>query len=100
MKNIHLEPLLSKNENLKSNPASLTKLLTLLTALDYPLSLEQEVEILPCDSVEDTRNPLNIGDVITINDIMHLMLLLSSNIAANVLARFVEETYLNKNPKQ
>ncbi|PNZ84481.1 D-alanyl-D-alanine endopeptidase [Staphylococcus microti] len=94
LKHVHLNSLLAKDDDVKSAPASLTKLLTLLTALDYPLPLNQEVEILNCDIVEDGLNPLHVGDILTIEDILHLMLLSSSNIAANMLARFVEETYL------
>ena len=76
-------------EHEKVNPASIIKLLTILTALTYPITMEDSIVIEAGDIVEDALNALKIGDIISVNDALHLMLLASSNIAAQALARFV-----------
>ena len=83
----------SKNESDKSNPASITKLLTLITALEYPIDLNDKIKIQESD-VEDNMNNIYVGDIISLNDAIHFMLLSSSNILANAVARYIEENYL------
>lgn len=92
----YLEPevLISNNETARNNPASLTKLLTLLTAFDYPLDLNTYLVVEPEDMVEDNLNDIRVGDVIRLDDALHLMLLTSSNIMANLLSKHVSEHYL------
>jgi D-alanyl-D-alanine carboxypeptidase len=51
--------------------------------------MEDSIVIEAEDIVEDALNALKIGDIISVNDALHLMLLASSNIAAQALARFV-----------
>lgn len=84
-----LQQLLAYKEHEKVNPASIIKLLTILTALTYPITMEDSIVIEADDIVEDALNALKIGDIISVNDALHLMLLASSNIAAQALARFV-----------
>ena len=84
-----LQQLLAYKEHEKVNPASIIKLLTILTALTYPITMEDSIVIEAEDIVEDALNALKIGDIISVIDALHLMLLASSNIAAQALARFV-----------
>ncbi|OHR52277.1 serine hydrolase [Staphylococcus sp. HMSC061G12] len=88
------EILISKNGNARNNPASLTKLLTLLTALDYPLDLNKNLTVKAEDMAEDNLNDIREGDIISLDDALHLILLRSSNIMANMLSRYVSEHYL------
>ncbi|QLK85671.1 serine hydrolase [Staphylococcus sp. 17KM0847] len=86
--------LISKNEHARNNPASITKLLTLLVAFDYPIDLEDNIKITDKDIVEDSLNDIRSGDIIKLDDALHLMLLSSSNILANALSRHVFENYM------
>ncbi|MDW4458728.1 serine hydrolase [Staphylococcus saprophyticus] len=94
LKNFKPHSVFSKNESDKSNPASITKLLTLITALEYPIDLNDKIKIQESDIVEDNMNNIYVGDIISLNDAMHFMLLSSSNILANAVARYIEENYL------
>ncbi|ATF29478.1 MULTISPECIES: hypothetical protein [Staphylococcus] len=94
LKNFKPHSVFSKNESDKSNPASITKLLTLITALEYPIDLNDKIKIQESDIVEDNMNNIYVGDIISLNDAIHFMLLSSSNILANAVARYIEENYL------
>lgn len=94
LKNFKPHSVFSKNESDKSNPASITKLLTLITALEYPIDLNDKIKIQESDIVEDNMNNIYVGDIISLNDAMHFMLLSSSNILANAVVRYIEENYL------
>jgi D-alanyl-D-alanine carboxypeptidase len=94
LKNFKPHSIFSKNESDKSNPASITKLLTLITALEYPIDLNDKIKIQESDIVEDNMNNIYVGDIISLNDAIHFMLLSSSNILANAVARYIEENYL------
>lgn len=43
---------------------------------------------------EDNLNDIREGDIISLDDALHLILLRSSNIMANMLSRYVSEHYL------
>lgn len=86
--------IISKNETARNNPASITKLLTILTAFEYPINCNDLVKIETADITEDNMNDIKENDIFYIIDLLHLMLLSSSNIASNALARYVTEKYL------
>ncbi|HHU6751524.1 TPA: hypothetical protein ACUI23_002251 [Staphylococcus pseudintermedius] len=88
------DSLVSKNQTKKSNPASITKLLTIITMFEYPVQLNDRIQIQKEDIIEDNLNRIMVGDVITLFDALHLMLLSSSNILANVVARYTAENYM------
>ena len=46
--------------------------------------MEDSIVIEAEDIVEDALNALKIGDIISVNDALHLMLLASSNIATKL----------------
>ena len=68
--------------------ASVTKLMTAIVASDT-LSASQQVTITPTDfAVDPNDTTLSVGDTYTVSDLMHIMLLQSSNVAAVALADF------------
>ena len=81
--------LFAKNPNVKIPPASTVKLLTAMVVLDR-LPLTQEVRI--SKNAEDTPSTppkLYEGEIYTVDDLLHLMLIKSSNQAAVALAEAV-----------
>jgi D-alanyl-D-alanine carboxypeptidase len=82
-------PLLSLNTNARWPMASLTKLMTAVVAFDN-MPLNDTVTITPqMFAVDPNEFTLQIGGVYTVSDLLHVLLLPSSNVAAEALA----ETY-------
>lgn len=75
-----------KRLNHQTYPASITKVMTALVALEY-LSLDQKITIIEDDIVTGSGYNLKAGDVISIQDLIINMMLPSSNIAAKAIAR-------------
>src|SRR3990167_8540047 len=75
----------AKNENLRSSPASTTKIMTALTALDY----FKLTDILEVKRVADEGSILGLiqGEKMTFLDLLYAMLLPSANDAAFVIAQ-------------
>lgn len=74
------------NLNLTLAPASTTKLLTALVALDI-YELDEVLEISEaCSQVESTKLWLPVGDQYTVNDILHSLLISSAGDAGCTLA--------------
>jgi len=81
--------LYAKNPHLKIPPASTVKLLTAMIVLDR-LPLTQEVRISKnAENTPSTPPHLREEEVYTVNDLLHLMLIKSSNQAAVALAEAV-----------
>lgn len=75
----------SKNADKKMNPASMTKLMTCLLAIEN-LDLDQEVEITQeATEVIPTKIYLKAGEKVTVNDLLHAAMLESANDAAMAL---------------
>lgn len=71
-------------------PMSTTKMMTLFIALKYNKDLDTEVSVISDDVIGTYRTSghyFNVGDVVSIRDLVYAALLPSSNQAANVLAR-------------
>ncbi|BAU23789.1 hypothetical protein THC_1424 [Caldimicrobium thiodismutans] len=78
--------LYAKNPNIKIPPASTVKLLTAMVVLDR-LNLKQRVTISKkADDTPSSPPHLNEGETYTVDDLLHLMLIKSSNQAAVALA--------------
>ncbi len=84
----------NQNADLLSVPASTTKVLTCLLALDY-LSLEEKVKILPFDLVRGSGQIFRSNDIVTVRDLLFAALLPSSNQAATALARCAGRCIVN-----
>ena len=68
--------------------ASISKLMTATIVVD-DLSMNQVVTVTPEDfAVDPTEPTLAVGDTYTVADLLHVMLLRSSNVAAETLADF------------
>ncbi len=70
-------------------PASLTKLMTLITAYDYISDENEMVRIISSDLIGGSGSNLKAGDIVSIRDLVYDMLLPSSNCAAKALARHI-----------
>ena len=79
----------SKSPDETGIPASLTKLMTLVTAYDYILDENELVRIVPSDLIGGSGDNLSAGDIVSIRDLAYDMLLPSSNCAAMALARHI-----------
>lgn len=68
--------------------ASISKLMTAVVATDV-LQPDERITITPeMTAVDPTEHILNVGDTYTVEDLLHVMLLPSNNVAASALADF------------
>lgn len=89
--------LYEKNAYEKRYPASTTKMMTAILTLENcnlndTATVSSSAVILP---PEYLSAHLQVGEVLTINDLLHLLLIVSSNDAANVLAEHVAGSVSN-----
>ena len=82
------ETLLEKDADEPAEPASTTKIMTLLTAIslcdpDKEIVIPEEAEDIPADS---TRVPVYPGEKMTMRDLLYAMMIRSGNDAANAVA--------------
>jgi D-alanyl-D-alanine carboxypeptidase len=87
--------LFAQNENVVKAPASTTKVMTIITALDYLPSLWEKVEIVSEDIEAGSGNYFSAGDKITVEDLLFAMMLPSSNTCAIALARLAGDYILS-----
>ena len=87
-----LDILYEKNSSEIKMPASVTKLMTAVTALEFVKDLDEKITVTEDDVLqlpsEFYSNDFKAGDIITVKDALFAMLLSSSNAAAYILARF------------
>lgn len=83
-------PTLSVSKNLDTlvSPASLTKTLSAIVAIENCKNLNSVITFKESDLVEDVLK-FNVGDKITVRDALFLMMLQSNNSAATALSRTV-----------
>ena len=79
------EVIWQKNANQKLDPASTTKLLTCLIAVET-LELDHNVKITSGSYMPETNIDLTAGEEITVENLLYAMMLHSANDAANALA--------------
>ena len=87
-----------KNADKKFHSASLAKMITTLTALDYIDNNKEKILIKREDLYHGSGAIFRENDIITFEDAIYAMLLCSSNPAAQAVARTVTEIIKNKNP--
>lgn len=76
------------NANERWPMASVSKLMTAVVAIDV-LNSDQRITITePMLAVDPTQQILHLGDTYTVEDLLHVMLLPSNNVAAEALAQF------------
>ncbi|MHA6503047.1 BppU family phage baseplate upper protein, partial [Staphylococcus haemolyticus] len=88
-------PILSKNEDIRTSPASMTKVLTCIVLIENTTNLNQTIKIQESDIVGGSGVELKVGDVITLRDALYTMLLSSSNDTAKAVARVVGHHIIN-----
>ena len=83
------QTLFSKNAELVSPIASITKIMTAMVVLDAKLAMDEAIELTPedIDVVKHTRSRLPIGSHFRRDDLMRLALMASDNRAASALGR-------------
>lgn len=81
--------LFEKNADTQVMPASITKLLTAVITVEYVATLQQSVMVKDSDLVGGSGQAFYEGDVVTIEQALHCMLLESSNTMANTVARVI-----------
>ena len=77
-------------------PASTTKVITAMVALDYVTDIHNTIEFISSDAIGGSGAVFQAGDIITIEDALYAMLLPSSNMTAQALARTVGYNMLAK----
>lgn len=81
------EPLFLYNPLLPQQPASLTKLLAIITALQIQPDITIKLTMQDGEQTPGSGNNLRPGDTLTLWDALHNMLLPSSNVSATIVAR-------------
>lgn len=84
-----IDVIFSLNGTTSAVPASVTKVVTIITALPYITSIKNKYTIDADDLKTGSGNVFQAGDVVTIEDLMYAMMLPSSNTAATALAHYV-----------
>lgn len=79
-------------------PASITKMLTLITACHFIRNFDSLVTVVDSDITPGSGNNLKPGDIISITDLFKNTMLASSNTSANIIARFVGEYIQSTQP--
>jgi serine-type D-Ala-D-Ala endopeptidase (penicillin-binding protein 7) len=67
--------------------ASLTKIMTAVTFIADDPDLSQKVTVTRVDTLNASTTHLRAGDVLSLNDVLHLTLIASDNVGARILAR-------------
>jgi len=88
------EPLFVHEECLPVPPASLTKLLTIITALKIHPDITLKLTMREGEETPGSGNNLRAGDTLTLWDALHNMLIPSSNVSATMVARAMGERLL------
>ena len=83
--------LFDKNIYSLVSPASITKLLTLMTACRFLRDFSYEVTIVDEDITPGSGNNLKAGDIVSVLDLFKNTMLASSNTSATVISRVVGE---------
>lgn len=85
--------ILMQNENMRINPASITKIVPCILAIKN-LDLNESVQILESDTVlpkDYIKVPLIPGEYMTVNELLHFALIPSCNDASKALARLLND---------
>ncbi|MDE3156959.1 MAG: D-alanyl-D-alanine carboxypeptidase [Acidobacteriota bacterium] len=83
--------LFQENANDQRSIASITKVMTAVVFLESHPDMDAQVKVLPKDVYRASTTYLRSRDVVTVDDLLHLLLIPSDNAAARVLARISPE---------
>ncbi|UBH21868.1 hypothetical protein LAU42_08820 [Macrococcus armenti] len=82
------EPELDRPNTALQSPASITKLLTCITAIESGISLDTSFSYIESD-MTDASTTVKTGDIITLRDAMFFAMLASNNTSAKAIGRIV-----------
>lgn len=94
--NYEFEVLYSKNKDVTTLPASVTKVVSLITGMDYITSIKETVKLEEDDIQEGSGNYFSAGDIMTIEELMLGMMLPSSNTCAMAFAHVCGKKIINR----
>lgn len=83
----NLQPLFAKNPDEQIHPASVAKVMTAMIVLDNYDDLSMKIEVESSDTSGGSGSDVNAGDIITLNDALHMLLMESNNTIARTLER-------------
>lgn len=81
-------------------PASTVKLITAVTMLDWVTDMNKTFKFVSGDNIAGSGAVFNTGDVISFKDALYALMLPSSNMTAQAVARVVGQIILNRNGSQ
>lgn len=84
-----VQVLFEQNADTVTMPASVTKVITALTMLDHVKDLNEKITFIASDLIGGSGSVFANGDTITYEDALYAMMLPSSNMAAQCIARNV-----------
>lgn len=82
-----IKHIFAQNADEESAPMSTTKVMTMMIANRYINDFDRIEYVIPCDLRDDNGDVLHVWDKLSIKDMMAAMMLNSSNVAANAIAR-------------
>ena len=82
-------PLFMRDIDEQREPASITKLMTCLVALDNISSMSDTIEMISGDETGGSGSNLQVGDVLTYSEAFYNLLLPSSNVTSTIVARTI-----------
>ena len=103
LKNTALTPVYAKAATEEIMPASITKIMTSMLVMDYVTDLHEKVTLMQedIDALTDTTrwyaSDILLGESVTYDDLLYIMMLPSSNIATEMVSRAVGEKILRSN---
>lgn len=81
-------------------PASTAKIITAVTMLDWVTDVNKTFKFVSSDNIGGSGAVFNTGDVISFKDALYALMLPSSNMTAQAVARVVGQIILNRNGSQ
>lgn len=87
------ETVFEKNKTETVSIASTTKIMTCILALEILDSDENTLKVMTEDLVRGSRMGLDVGETMSVREMLYGLMLISGNDAANVIARTVSEEY-------
>lgn len=91
-----MEVLYAQNETNVIVPASTTKILTAITALDWIEDVTDTFEFVSSDMIGGSGAVFSAGDIVSFKDALYALMLPSSNQSAQAIARVVGRKILTK----
>lgn len=92
--NFTIQPIYQKNPSIAHYPASTTKVMTAICALEWINDLNDYFEIKDSDITEGTGGVYHNGDLITFKDALYAMMLPSDNTVAEAISRIIGKKIL------